>query len=315
MDAGAVLQAVIKGLIDGLLYGSVLGAVAVGLTLIWGVMKVVNLAHGHLVVLGGMFAAFLMLTRGLDPILLFVAFIGFGAAMGVVLYYAAIHKIIGKIDVITLKEEMATLMSTFGFGIILFGAHYVLGSEVTTYSTEPSISYSISIMGKTAIDLGVSLIPLKRILVAGLAFVLSLASYMLIQRTTLGLTIRAVAQDARALALVGINPVLIKLLTTVVSTALAVASGVLYLLYMGSISPTAEYIVAPLSFVIVVLGGLGNIIGTYIGGVILGIVYMEVLYNTQFIFGQQQQSIAFVVAFAILVIMLIVRPQGLFGKK
>jgi len=315
VDVAQVLTAIASGVVDGILYGSVLGAVAVGLTLIWGVMKVVNLAHGHLVVLGGMLAAYIFLKAGIDLLLLFVAFIGLGAVVGVILYYASIHKIIGKIDVITLKEEMATLMTTFGFGVVLFGLHYIAGAKVPGYKTEPSINYVLSIAGVSSIDLGIVVVPVKRLVIAFIAFALALLAYMLIQRTTLGLTIQAVAQDSRALALVGINPVMTKLLTTVISSALAVASGVLYLAYIGSISPTTEFMLAPLSFVIVVLGGLGSIMGTYLGGVILGIIYQVVLYLTNVLMGQQQQTIALAVAFSILVIMLVVRPQGLFGKK
>ncbi len=307
--------AVANGLIEGLIYGSVLGAVAVGLTLIWGVMKVVNLAHGHLVVFGGMLAAYLYLARGTDPLLLFVAFLGLGAAMGAFLYYAAIHKIIGKVDVITLKEEMATLMTTFGFGISLFGFHYVAPRIIGGYQTEPGITYQFSIAGTTAIDLGFAVVTMKRLVVAVLGLLLALASYYLVQRTTLGLMIQAVAQDSRALALVGVNPVLIKLATTVISASIAVASGVLVLVYSGSMDPTKEFILAPLSFVIVVLGGLGSILGTYIGGVILGVIYEVTLYSTTVFFGQQQQAIALAVAFAILVFMLVYRPTGLFSRR
>ena len=312
---GDVLTAITSGVIDGVLYGSVLGAVAVGLTLIWGVMKVVNLAHGHVVVLGGMLAAFIYLQTRIDLMILFAAFLIIGAALGALLYVASIHKIIGKIDVITLKEEMATLMTTFGFGVVLFGLHYVVAANVPDYKTEPSLTYIISIAGVSSIDLGIVTIPVKRLVVALVAFLLALLAYMLIQRTTLGLTIQAVAQDSRALALAGINPVMTKLLTTIISTSLAMASGVLYLAYIGSISPTTEFMLAPLSFVIVVLGGLGSIMGTYLGGVILGIIYQVVLYLTNVLMGQQQQTLALAVAFSILVIMLVVRPQGLFGKK
>ena len=307
--------AVAQGIIEGLLYGSVIGVVAVGLTLIWGVMKVVNLAHGHLVVLGSMLAAFLVLTMGVDPLLLFVAFLVLGAGVGLILYYSAIHKIIGKVDVITLKEEMATLMTTFGFGITIFGLHYLAPDFIEDYSTEPSITYNIAINGKTAVNLGFAVIPNERLIVALIALILAMASYYLVQKTTLGLMIQAVAQDSRALSLVGINPILIKLATTVISTSIAVASGVLVLIYKSSTAPTDEFILAPLSFVIVVLGGLGSILGTYIGGVILGVIYQVVLYTTGIFFGQQQQSIALAVAFAILIIMLLYRPQGLFGKR
>ncbi|MCE4600998.1 MAG: branched-chain amino acid ABC transporter permease [Desulfurococcales archaeon] len=322
VDLGELLRFTLQGLLTGFLYGSVLGVVAVGLTLIWGVMKVVNLAHGHLVVLGSMFAAYIFIAMGLNPILIFILFLGFGAIMGAILYYSSIHKIIGKVDVITLKEEMATLMTTFGFGITLFGLHYVINHFKPDYSTEPSLSWKATIAGKSivsiqAISLGEApfTISITQIVAAILALLLALALHLLINKTTLGLTIRAVAQDSRALALAGINPVNIKLATTVISSSVAVAAGVLYIIYTGSATPVTESIVAPLSFVIVVLGGLGSILGTYAGGLILGIIYQVIVYSSQAFFGQPQQALALATAFAILLIMLIVRPQGLFGKR
>lgn len=322
VDVGELIRFTAQGIVAGLLYGSVIGVVAVGLTLIWGVMKVVNLAHGHLVVLGGMVAAYLFITSGLNPFIIFVLFLGLGAVMGFILYYASIHKIIGHVDIITLREEMATLMTTFGFGITLFGLHYVINHFHPAYSTEPSLSWKATIAGHSVINIqslsiGASpfTISVTQIVVAVVAFLLAITTHTVINKTKLGLTIRAVAQDSRALALAGVNPVLIKLATTVISASVAVAAGVLYLIYAGSVTPVTEYILAPLSFVIVVLGGLGSIMGTYIGGVILGLIYQVIVYVSQAFFGQPQQALALATAFAILIIMLLVRPQGLFGKR
>ncbi len=322
VDASELARLVAQGVISGFLYGSIIGTVAVGLSLIWGVMKVVNLAHGHLVVLGGMLAAFLFVISGMNPILIFLLFIGLGAVLGGVLYYSAIHGIIGKVDIITLKEEMDTLMTTFGFGITVFGLHYVIANYVPSYSTQPSISWKAVIAGRDVIylkSLGTAYasftVSITQIIAAIIAFLLAIFTWLLLNKTTLGLTIRAVAQDARALALAGVNPVRIKLLTAIISTAIAVSSGVLYLVYVGSLTPTTESIVAPLSFVIVVLGGLGSIMGTYIGGVILGLIYQIIIYASQAFFGQPQQSLALATAFAILLIMLLIKPQGLFGGR
>lgn len=321
VDVGELARLTAQGVVAGLLYGSTIGAVAVGLTLIWGVMKVVNLAHGHLAILGAMLAAYLFVESGVNPFAIFIIFLFLGGAIGVILYYTSIHKIIGNVDTITLKEEMATLMTTFGFGITVFGLHYVVNHFYPSYSTEPSLSWRISIGGSGVINIqSLSIgespftVSITQIIVAVIALLLALGTHAIINRTSLGLTIRAVAQDSRALALAGINPVMVKLATTVISTSIAVASGVLYLIYAGSVTPTTEAIIAPLSFVIVVLGGLGSIMGTYIGGVILGLIYQIIVYASQAFFGQPQQALALATAFAILLIMLLVKPQGLFGK-
>jgi branched-chain amino acid transport system permease protein len=306
--------ALLRGLIQGLLYGSLLGAISVGLTLIWGVMRVVNLAHGHLIVLAAMFTAnFYVLYKAsaigviFSPLPAIVTMAVLGIAIGAVFYYTSVHPIIGKVDVITLKHEMATLMATFGFGLTLFGLHYALTAWTGgKYGTEPAISWSFGKPPYISIGPAVT-IEKTKILVGVLSLVVSLLLFAIIRLTNLGLTIQAVAQDARALALVGIDPVRIKLLTAIISVSFAMAVGPLYIAWAGSATPTAESIIAPLAFVIVVAGGLGSIMGAYVSGIILGLVYEFVVSITQ------EVPIALVVMFLVLLLILALKPEGLFG--
>ncbi|MCE4606509.1 MAG: branched-chain amino acid ABC transporter permease [Desulfurococcales archaeon] len=303
--------AITKGIIMGLIYGSVIGSVAIGLTIIWGVMKVVNLAHGHIVVFAAMMSAFLYLTY--KGALLFTPPIAFiwigllGAAFGVFFYYTTLHPVIGHVDTMTLKYEMSSLMATFGFGIALYGIHYILPNYVHSYSVNPSIGYSIGAAGHTYIVFLGVVIMKSTVLMSVLGFLLTLVAYWLMNKTSMGLKIRAVAQDARALSLVGINPVKVKVMTAVLATALAMASGVLFLGYSTSVYPDIESTVSPLCFVIVVLGGLGSVLGTYFGGLFLGVMYWLTLELTG------QQSIALAVAFAILLIAMVLKPDGVFS--
>jgi branched-chain amino acid transport system permease protein len=301
--------ALLQGLASGVLYGSLLGVVAVGLTLIWGVMKVVNLAHGHLVVLAAMLSAFFYTLFGsskANPLLDIVYMAALGAVVGAAFYYASLHKIIGNADTITLKLEMSTLMSTFGIGLIIYGLHYTVHAFYPSYSVEPAIGWTL---GKPPyIKLGPIILQKANILVGILGLIISILAYLFLTKTMTGLWVRAVAQDSRALALAGVNPVRTKLIATIVSVVIAMSSGALWLAYQKSASPLTESLVAPLSFVIVVLGGLGNVIGTYLSGLLLGIVYMTILSLTQ------QQALALSVVFAIFLIALIFRPEGLFTR-
>ena len=303
-----VLHAVVRGIVTGLLYGSLIGSVAVGLTIIWGVLKVVNLAHGHVVVLAAMLSAFLYLYMGkaASPPLEVLYMALLGVAIGTVLYYASLHRIIGKADVMTLKLEMSSLMSTFGFGLLIYGLHYAIHSFYPAYSVEPAIGWSLGM--PPYIKLGFLTIEKSKIFVGAAGLVITILAYMFMNKSRLGLWIRAAAQDSRALALSGVNPVLTKLLATIVATSIAMASGVLWLMYQRSISPLTEGIIAPLSFVIVVLGGLGDVIGTYLGGLTLGVIYMLILSLTQ------EQALALSAVFAILIAVLVLRPQGVFGR-
>jgi len=298
-----------RGFIEGLLYGSLLGAISVGLTLIWGVMRVVNLAHGHLIVLAAMFTAnFYVLYKValLNPMGAIITMGIFGVAMGALLYYASVHPIIGHVDVITLKHEMATLMATFGFGLTLFGLHYALTAWTSWYSTMPGISWSIGHPPYVMIGSSIT-IEKTKILVGAVSFVIALVLFVLLRLTNLGLMIQAAAQDSRALALVGIDPVRIKLLTSIISVAFAMSTGPLYLAWANSVEPLDESIIAPLAFVIVVAGGLGSVMGSYVAGLILGLVYELVVAATQ------EVPIALVATFFILLLILALKPTGLFG--
>lgn len=308
MALNVYATSVLSGLINGVLYGSLLGVVAVGLTLIWGVMKVVNLAHGHVVVFAAMISAYLITVHGFNPLYALAVAAAVSVPLGAALYYATLHKIIGRVDTITLKEEMATLMTTFGAGLILYGSHYAVNVLVTSeYSTEPSI-YWAPWKPPSFMVLGV-VVEKIRILVAGISVVIAVLAHLFLTRTSLGLYIRAVAQDSRALALSGVDPVRVKLLTTIVATVLAAVAGSLYLIYTKSVTPDSEAEIAPLAFIVVVLGGLGSVLGSFLGGVILGVVY-QVIFSVTGV-----QALALAAAFIILIIMLVVRPQGIFGGR
>ena len=301
----------ISNIIYGLIYGAILGAVASGLTLIWGVMKVVNLAHGHLAVLGAFLAVIfykytpITIDPSLSPIIAFII----GALFGIFFYYTSLHVIVGKAETMTLKVEMSSLLSTFGFGVALYGLLYYGSAQGWYLQFEGLTGWTIQIGGKPYFEiLGVSI---QYSWLVGLLYAIVLIALveLFLRKTVWGLAIRAVAQDSRAVALTGYDPVKVKLLTTVLSTAMALSAGAIFTLYIqNGINPDLEHFLAPLSFVIVVLGGLGSVIGTFIGGLIIGLAYGITMALTG------TQAIALSVSFVILVVILLVKPQGLFGR-
>ncbi len=301
----------ISNSIYGLLYGAVLGAIASGLTLIWGVMKVVNLSHGHLAVLGAFLAVIFYKYVGyhvdplLSPILAFVI----GIVIGFIFYFTSLHVIVGKAETMTLKVEMSSLMSTFGFGIALYGLLYFASSRGWILQFEGLTGWRLEIGGNTSLTIAGTSIEYSKLYAVLVSIVMIILVELFLRKTVWGLMIRAVAQDARAVALTGYNPVRVKLVTTVLSTAMALAAGAAFALYVSSgINPDLEHILAPLSFVIVVLGGLGSIIGTFIGGLIIGLAYGIAFALT----GETAVSLS--VSFIILLILLLWKPEGLFGR-
>jgi len=306
MDVGSI----VSNSINGIIYGAILGAVAAGLTLIWGVMKVVNLAHGHLAVLGAFLAVvFYKYTWHINPLVTpFVAFI-VGLAVGAFFYFASLHAIVGKAESMTLKVEMSSLMSTFGFGIAIYGLLYYASGRGWILQFEGFTGWNLAIGGKTYIDILGTNIIISKIYAITISILMIILVELFMRKTIWGLTIRAVAQDSRAVALAGYNPVKIKLLTTILSTAMALMSGALYAIYVKSgINPDLEHILAPMSFVIVVLGGLGSIIGTFIGGILIGLAYGITYAITS------STAIALSLSFVVLIVLLLVKPTGLFGR-
>ena len=303
-------QVIVSNTLSGIVYGLMLGALASGLTLIWGVMKVVNLSHGYLVIIGMLTSVIfykyvLNVSPTVSPALAFVL----GALVGIAFYYSSLHLIIGKAETMTLKIEMSSLMSTFGFGILILGIITFAVNRGWILSNEGLSGWTLSIHGKTYLEIAGTHLEYTKLLGAGLGVVLVLATELFLRKTVWGLAIRAVAEDSRAVALTGYDPVKVKLLTTILSTIMALIAGALYAIYLTSgISVGLESQIAPLSFVIVVLGGLGSLIGTLIGGLIIGLTYNITLALT----GHSEISLS--VAFAILLIILIVRPKGLFGR-
>lgn len=295
---------------NGLLWGMVLGAVSVGLTLIWGVMKVVNLAHGESILLGSYIISVLLLFMGIDPIIgMFIA-LGSGLLLGFAIYWLNLHKIIGHVDVINLRIEMSTLLEMFAVSIILYNLY-------SFFTRSEPFGIGIWHLGPTSyVYIGYMSVQVNHLTAAFLSFIAIYIIYQFISKTSTGKAIRAVMQDSQAASLVGIDPVKIKMLTTVISIGFTAFSGFLVILYESAVVPSIAYKYAPLAFTIVVLGGLGSIIGTFIAGIIIGFVYgiSKVIFSV-LVGKNASDPLALTTAFIILVLTLLLKPEGLFGRR
>ncbi len=295
-------------IVNGFLWGIILGFSAVGLTLLWGVMKVVNLAQGEVILLGSYLTIIFFASYGISPLIGGVAALILGMVAGVLVYWGLLHKLVGKAEKITLKVEMSTLLAMFALSIALFNTYdVVFGSEprgLGLWGLGPSY---IRFWGTTI---------RTNVLLADLISIISLiVVYYFLDRTILGKSIRAVMQDARAASLVGINPVKIKLLTSVIGIGLTVFSGFMVLLFESSVTPEVAYKYAPLGFVVVVLGGLGSVMGSLVGGVIIGLVYGGAKVVVSLFNPRISDPIALSTAFIVLILILLFKPEGIFGRK
>ena len=284
------IEALIASTFDGLMLGFVFGLMAMGLTLIFGVMKVINLGHGPFIVMG-MFAVLVMNQNfGINPYLGLVVVILLGLATGIVVYFVSLHRVINS-------PELTTLLATFAVNMMLIGALTII------FSTSPrglDISLGSLQFGKVTI-LG------TRVMAVAIAVVVTISLYFFLYRTRQGKSIRAVANNRGAAELMGINSTWMLALSFGIGTMLAMISGAL-LATMFSFTVLSGGGLETKSFVIVVLGGLGNPTGALFGGIIIGL-----LESMTTIF--MPVSWVPVLEFVVFILILLVRPNGIFGAR
>jgi len=281
---------ILASVIDGVLVGSVYGLAAMGLTLIWGVMNVINLAHGAIIVLG-MFVLYLVATAlGLPAYGAVPVMIIFGFAFGVALYWIAVHRMIGR-------PALMSLLATFAVNMVLIG----LGTALWT--TSP---YNVPVAMPGATWQGYTFTG-THMMAAVLAALIAGLLYLLLYRTRIGKAIRAVANNREAAELSGIPTTQVLSLAFGLGVALAGVSGTLIAtLFPFTVLSGEAYQLK--SFVVTVLGGLGNPAGALMGGVALGLIeglatpFMPVSWIP-------------IVEFGLFVLCLIAFPHGIFALK
>lgn len=282
---------ILQGLLDGVLLGGVYAVVAIGLTLLLGVVDIVNFAHGAFVMAGAYVAYVLYTDAGIDPYVgLIVVAIGF-FLVGVVYYAGMLRRLVGQ-------SLLSQSLLTIGVSLILVnGALAKFGPETAV----ASLPYSLS-----TIHVGGLTMTVTRLVGFGVAVLTTLLLYLLLWRTDFGVQVRASAVDRVTAELMGINSRRVQALATGLSVACAGIGGVVLFPILYVAPTTADQFIF-LAFLIVALGGLGSFWGALLGGLLIGVV--QSLGSTYF-----DGSIANMMIFVIFVLVVIVRPNGLFGK-
>jgi len=280
----------LPSLMDGLLLGFVYGIAAMGLSLIWGVMNVINLAHGPIIALG-MFGIYLGFTGlGLNPYLALVLVTVGGLLLGVLIYWVAVHRVINA-------PHLSTLLATVSINMI------IVGIATAVFTTSPrNVDFNLG-----GFFMGAITLPWTRILAALASVLVTILLYLFLYRTRPGKAIRAVADNRDAAELMGIPTSWILALAFGLGTMLAtISGGLISTFFPFTVLAGASYELK--SFVICVLGGLGNPLGALIGGLLLGAL-------EGIIPAFMETSWVPVVEFVLFVLILLVRPQGLMGSK
>lgn len=285
-----MIDTILPSLTDGLLLGFVYGLAAMGLSLIWGVMNVINLAHGPIIALG-MFGLYLSFTKlGLNPYLALILVSIGGLLLGVIIYYAAVRRVINA-------PHLSSLLATFAVNMILIGA----GTAIFTVSPY-NVNFTLG-----SLDIGPVRLLWTRVAAALAASLVTALLYLFLFRSRQGKYIRAVANNREAAELMGIPSTRVLALSFGIGTMLAaIAGGLIATFFPFTILAGGAYELR--SFVIVVLGGLGNPLGSLVGGLILGILegIIPVFMQTSWVP---------VIEFALFVLIILVRPTGLLGGR
>lgn len=283
---------VLGSAISGVFLGSIYALVALGLTLIYGVLHIINFAHGALLMLAMYAVFYLWLFLGIDPYLAMLIVVPGGFLFGYVLQRSVIGKAShGKDEII--------LLVTLGVSIIIENAALFFFS-----ATERSVRVPYDLDG---IDLGVTYVVYPELAALGGSLLVTLGLWLFMTRTDTGKAIRAVAKERQGARLVGINVDHIFAITFGIGTAcVAVAASLLVPTY--AVHPQIGYLFVLIAFTVVVLGGMGSFVGALVGGFLIGITeQLGRLY--------MGESLGVITISAIFILVLLFRPTGLFGQR
>ncbi len=279
-------------LILGILLGGVYALMASGLTLIFGVMRIVNLAHPIMVIWGAFLAYWLFKLYGIDPIVVMPLSAIFMFFIGIFLY-----KLVYAKEAASAKYSEMTVLLTFAVALVFDGAASTAFSN-TQRVTNPSYATDAFILG----DL---FIPTAQLYAGIVSIVLIGSLFAFLQFTRIGYAIRATTQNRTAAGLLGVNVAFISLLTFAIGSALAGASGAL-VSFVFSFFPAKHWEWIAILMSLVVLGGMGKLVGTVVGAFVLSIIAAFVGTYA----GATWSTLTFFLA---LFFILLIRPQGLFG--
>lgn len=291
-----MLQPLIQNIVYGILIGALYGLAAIGLSLVFGVTKFLNVSHGELLMLGGYASFWIFKLLNIDPFLSIPLNILFLIIIGYVLYKLVFARLV-KFPVENKIKN--SLLIGFGLSIVLQNIALLLWTADDRSITTSYIGQAIKVLGIR--------IPIVRLAGLVIAVVALVALQLFLKRTYTGKAIRATVEDWEAASLMGINIHKVYLLTFIMGCALAGVAGMLVSVGI-SVDPSMGLDWTLKGLVVLVLGGLGSMTGTLIGGIVLGVTESA----TAFFIGGNYRQIAGLVLF---VLILIFRPQGLFGTK
>ena len=283
----------LQQVINGLSLGSIYALIALGYTMVYGIIKLINFAHGDIYMLGA-YVAFITTT--------YFGFSFFPAMIASMVVCGILGVLIERIAYKPLRHatRIAALITAIGVSYVLeYTTQYVMGSEVKTYPT---------LLSNVSFTLGPVTISMQQVYIFTITIVLMIALQLIIKKTKMGRAMRAVSVDEDAAKLMGINVDTTISFTFLLGSSLAGVAGILVGIYYNSIDPLMGMIPGLKAFIAAVFGGIGSVPGAMIGGLFIGIAETMVV-----AYGSSLYRDAIV--YLILILILIIKPDGLLGKN
>lgn len=288
MDLALALQLVIQGVLTGGLYG----LIAMGLSLIFGVMGVINFAHGPMMVIGMYVSYWLFILLGLDPYLSLILVGGVLFVLGYLVQAGIVNRILDFPEAMQVVPLVSLGLVLENMALLFWGPNH--------RAANLDIALESFTIGSASVDVA-------RLIACGVAMLITIGLFTFLRHTDLGKSIRAAADNRTGAVLVGIKVNRINNIAFGLGAATTGAAGALMLPLM-SVTPHLGHDFTLIAFVVVILGGMGNLVGAMVGGLVLGLAEsLSALWLPA--------TLKHVVSFSLLVLIMLVRPQGILGGR
>ncbi len=302
------METFIQQIINGLVLGSMYALVALGYTMVYGIINLINFAHGEVLMFGALTSwtvVTLLVDSGLPGWALMVI-----SLLCAVVVCAALNFTIEKLAYRPLRNapRLAPLITAMGMSLLL--------QTIAMIIWKPNPKPYPQLLPTDPIDLGGPVITVTQILILGVTAVVLATLMYIVNRTKLGRAMRATAENPRVAALMGVKPDFVISATFVIGAILAAVAGIMWAANYGTVQHTMGFLPGLKAFTAAVLGGIGNLAGAVVGGLVLGLVealgagYLGALTG-----GVLGSHYADIFAFVALILVLTLRPQGLLGER
>lgn len=292
-------QQLAGNLANGLVLGGVYGMATMGLSLIFGVLKIVNVGHGAFIMVGAFTTLWMFITLGVTPIFAIPVTLVVGMAMGFLLFYTVLRRLIKA-------PELASLLATFAIGMLLEEVIKIsFGTEFRGYNWET---------GK--IVLPMTVFPMSKIYAFMGSIAIAILLYFWFSKTRAGTAVRSVVEDSDGAQVCGVNVVWVYALSFAIGIGLTVASGVLLTMFIPvGINPYMGGVYTLKSFIIAVLGGLASPYGAFFAGLVFGLIENGSYTLFALLPGVEPFALTRFLSFVLLLVILLIKPTGLLGTK